>query len=50
MSKIIKFILNLFSRELSPEEKNKYNIANYKPKTEQIIQQKPNIIDKVLGI
>lgn len=39
-------IKNLFSNTLTEEEKTKYNITNYKPKTEEIIYEKPNIIDK----
>ena len=49
MTKINQFLTwlaSLFSNKISEEDKIKYNIANYKPKVQEIIQQKPNIVDK----
>lgn len=39
----------MFNTQLTEQEKIKYNIANYKPRTEIIEMGKPNIIDKILN-
>lgn len=45
---MFEIIKNLFSRELTEEEKIKYNIANYKQQVETIQQEKPNGLEKII--
>lgn len=45
---MLEAIKNLFGRELTEEEKIKYNIANYKLKVEEIQHEKPSELEKLL--
>lgn len=45
---MIETIKNLFNRELTEEEKVKYNIANFKQKVEEVKYEKPNELEKLL--